>query len=218
MSVNHLARRILLVDDHPIFRRGIEAFLMKYQQARCIHAAAPAEAMQSIQDQAPDIAIVDVTLAGGADGIALIETMKTELPDLVVVVLSMHDQATYILRALQAGARGYVRKTDPPRELLEAIYEGTSGRTFLSTRLRRKPIFRVLFNPEPLLGRLTDREAEVLQSIGKGNSTASIAQILGLSVKTVESYQAHIKEKLKLSNAEELVEFAVDLAFYRGMS
>jgi DNA-binding NarL/FixJ family response regulator len=218
MRVNHPARRILLVDDHPIFRSGIEAFLMKHRLGNCIHAGSAVEAMQSIQDHAPEIAIVDVTLGGEGNGIALIGRMKTKLPDLVIVVLSVHDQASYVLRALNAGARGYVRKTDPPGELLEAIHEVMNGRSFLSRRLRQKPIFRVLFTPEPLLSRLTDREAEVLQSIGKGNSTASIAQILGLSVKTIETYQAHIKEKLKLSNLKELAEFAVDLAFYQGMA
>jgi DNA-binding CsgD family transcriptional regulator len=91
------------------------------------------------------------------------------------------------------------------------------GKKFLSLRLRQNPIFKLLFGAESMMGQLTDREAEILLMIGKGNSTASIAQELGLSVKTVETHQAHIKEKLGLSNAREMTQFAINLVSYREM-
>ena len=208
---------ILLVDDHPIFRLGLEAFLKKHQpEWVCVHADTPLLAMESICDVRPDIAIVDVSLAG-SDGIELITRMKSELPSLATIALSMHDDSSYVLRAFKAGAQAYVIKTDPPRELFDAINSVVSGRIFLGARLRQNPIFKVLYGAESMMGQLTDREAEVLLMMGKGHSTAAIAQEFGLSVKTVETHQAHIKEKLELSSGKEMTRFAVDLVKYREM-
>ena len=208
---------ILLVDDHPIFRHGLEVFLKKHQpELICIHADTPQAALESIHDSHLDVAIVDVSLAG-ADGIDLVTRIKTKLPLLPVIVLSMHDEPPYVLAAFKAGAQGYVIKTDPPRELLGAINSVASGKIFLSVRLHENPIFKVLSGGESMIGQLTDREAEVLLMMGRGRSTASIAQDLGLSVKTVETHQAHIKDKLGLSSGREMVQFAVNLVSYREM-
>src|ERR1700757_3638215 len=171
---------ILLVDDHPIFRHGLEAFLKRQQtEWTFAHADSPLTALEYIRDTPPDIAIVDVSLAG-ADGIELVTKIRAELPLLPLVVLSMHDEPSYVLRAFKAGTQAYVVKTDPPREVLDALNSVASGKKFLSSRLRQNPIFKVLFRAESMMSQLTDREAEVLLMIGKGNSTASIAQELGL--------------------------------------
>jgi DNA-binding NarL/FixJ family response regulator len=208
---------ILLIDDHPIFRHGLEAFLKRNQpELVCMHADTPRTALESIRDTPPSIAIVDVSLAG-ADGIELVTRLKAELPDVLVVVLSMHDEPSYVLRAFKAGAQAYVIKTDPPRELVDAINSIVSGNMFLSARLRQNPIFKILSGAESMMGQLTDREAEVLLMMGKGHSTAVIAQELGLSVKTVETHQAHVKEKLGFSSGREMVQFAVSLMNYREM-
>ena len=208
---------ILLIDDHPIFRHGLEAFFKRHQpELVCVHADTPRAALESIRDAPPSIAIVDVSLAG-ANGIELVTRIKTQLPDLLVVVLSMHDEPSYVLRAFKAGAQAYVIKTDPPRELVDAINSIINGKIFLSARLRQNPIFKVLSGADSMLGQLTDRETEVLLMMGKGHSTASIAQALGLSVKTVETHQAHIKEKLGFSSGRELIQFAVSLVSYREM-
>jgi DNA-binding NarL/FixJ family response regulator len=127
----------------------------------------------------------------------------------------MHDEPSYVVRAFKAGAQAYVIKTDPPRELFDAINSALSGKIFLSARLRQNPIFKVLSGAESMMGQLTDREAEVLLMMGRGHSTASIAQELGLSVKTVETHQAHIKDKLGFSSGREMVQFAVNLVSYR---
>ena len=209
---------VLLVDDHPIFRHGIEAFLKKHkQELTCVHADSPLAALQSIQDSPPEVAIVDVSLAG-ADGIQLITRLKAEQPDLVVIVFSMHDEAASVLRAFKAGAQAYVIKTDPPRDLIEAMNHTAAGRIFLSSRLRRNSAFKVLYDTESMIGQLTAREAEVLAMVGKGQSTASIANELGLSVKTVETHQAHIKGKLDFATGKEMTEFAINLVSYRGTS
>jgi DNA-binding NarL/FixJ family response regulator len=208
---------ILLVDDHPIFRYGLEAFLKKLQPEFVYsHAGTPQAALESLRDAPPDIAIVDVSLAG-ANGIELVAEIKAELPDLAVVMFSMHAEPYYVLRAFKAGARAYVIKTDPPRELFDAINSVACGKMFLSVRLRQNPIFKVLSGAESMLGQLTDREAEVLLVMGAGQSTAAIAEKLGLSVKTVETHQAHIKEKLGLSSGKEMIQFAVNLVNYRRL-
>jgi DNA-binding NarL/FixJ family response regulator len=209
---------ILLVDDHPIFRHGLEAFLKKHhQELTCVHADSQLAALQSIRDFPVDAAVVDVSLAG-ADGIQLMTQMKTELPHLAIIVLTMHDDPANVVRAFRAGAQAYVIKTDPPRELLQAMDAIAKGEIFLSSRLRRNPAFKVLYDCESMLGQLTHREAEVLAMIGKGHSTASIAKELGLSVKTVETHQAHIKEKLDFATGKEMTEFAINLVSYRGTS
>jgi DNA-binding NarL/FixJ family response regulator len=159
---------------------------------------------------------VDVSLAGD-DGIELIARMKGELPSLATIALSMHDEPSYVLRAFKAGTQAYVIKTDPPRELFEAISCVVNCRIFLGARLRQNPIFKVLYGAESMMGQVTDREAEVLLMMGKGHSTAAIAQEFGLSVKTVETHQAHIKEKLGLSSGKEMTRFAADLVKYREM-
>ena len=206
---------ILLVDDHPIFRHGLEAFLRRdHPEWVCTHADSPRAALESIRGSPPDIAIVDVSLAG-ANGIELVTRIKAELPGLCVVVLSMHDEPSYVLRAFKAGAQAYVIKTDPPRELFDAINSVVSGKIFLSARVRQNSIFNVLSSAESIMGQLTDREAEILLMMGGGDSTTSIAQKLGLSVKTVETHQAHIKEKLGLSSGREMVQLAVNLVHYR---
>jgi DNA-binding NarL/FixJ family response regulator len=208
---------ILLVDDHPIFRQGLEAFLKKHRpESVCVHADTPPAALESIRKSPPDLAIVDVSLAG-ANGIELVSRIRAELPHLAVVVLSMHEEPSYILQAFKAGAQAYVIKTDPPREVVDAINSLVSGKIFLSVRLRQNPIFKVLSGAESMMGQLTDREAEVLLMMGREHSTASIAQVLGLSVKTVETHQAHIKEKLGFSSGREMTQFAVNLVNYRAM-
>jgi len=208
---------ILLVDDHPIFRYGLEALLKKHQpELVCVHADTPQAALESIQDSPPAIAIVDVSLAG-ANGIELVTRIRAEQHLLSVIVLSMHDEPPYVLGAFKAGAQAYVIKTDPPRELLDAINSVVSGKIFLSVRLRQNPIFKLLSGGESMMGQLTDREAEVLLMMGRGQSTAAIAQELGLSVKTVETHQSHIKDKLALASGREMVQFAVNLVTYREM-
>jgi DNA-binding NarL/FixJ family response regulator len=206
---------VLLVDDHPIFRYGLEAFLKKHEpELVCAHADTSATALKSIRDFRPDIAIVDVSLAG-TNGIELITQMKAARSHLFIIMLSMHDEPSYVLKAFKAGAQAYLIKTDPPLELFEAMNSVINGKIFLSVRLRQNPIFKVLYDGESMMDQLTDREAEVLLMMGKGRNTAAIAQEFGLSVKTVETHQAHIKEKLGLSSVREMAQFAVGLVDYR---
>jgi DNA-binding NarL/FixJ family response regulator len=169
----------------------------------------------------PDLAILDITLRG-TDGIELVKLMKAEAPHLPILVLSMHDESLYALRALKAGALGYVMKADGVQPVLDAIYRALQGKLFVSQRLGEKLIFKAIHtsesdSPSPV-GRLSDRELEVLAMLGRGHSTRSIAKEINLSVKTVETHRAHIKEKLGFADANEMVRFAIDWVAHQELS
>jgi DNA-binding NarL/FixJ family response regulator len=207
-------KKILLVDDHPIFRHGLTELLdRQVDLVVCGHADSAPTALEQMRQLKPDLAILDITLRG-TDGIELVKLMKAEAPHLPILVLSMHDESLYALRALKAGALGYVMKADGVQPVLDAIYRALQGKLFVSKRLGEKLIFKAIHtsesdSPSPV-GRLSDRELEVLAMLGRGHSTRSIAKEINLSVKTVETHRAHIKEKLGFADANEMVRFAID--------
>jgi DNA-binding NarL/FixJ family response regulator len=161
----------------------------------------------------PDIVLVDLSLRG-TNGIELIKLMKAEEPDLPVLVISMHNEAVFGMRALKAGALGYVMKAEAMNHVAEAIFKVLQGKIYVSPEFAEKLIFKAVQSAEAGAGSpvdaLSDRELEVLQQLGKGGSTRSIAEALHLSVKTIETHRAHIKEKLGLQDSEEMVKFAID--------
>lgn len=207
-------KRILLVDDHPIFRHGLEDLLMKQDDLMiCGHADSAPAALEGMRNLHPDLAIVDVSI-NGTNGIELVKQMKAEVPYLAILVLSMHDESLYALRALKAGALGYVMKAEALQHVINAVRRVLDGRIFVSPRFSEQLIFKVVHGsetdaPSPV-DRLSDRELEVLMMLGKGHNTKSIAKELHLSVKTIETHRAHIKEKLGFMDASEMVRFAID--------
>jgi DNA-binding NarL/FixJ family response regulator len=207
-------RKILLVDDHPIFRHGLAELLdAQTDLTVCGHADSAPGALEQMRQLKPDLAILDITLRG-TNGIELVKLMKAEHPQLPVLVLSMHDESLYALRALRAGALGYVMKAEGVQHVLEAVRRVLEGKLFVSPKLGEKLIFKAIHSsesdsPSPI-DRLSDRELEVLVMLGRGHSTRSIAKQINLSVKTVETHRAHIKEKLGFSDANEMVRFAID--------
>ena len=207
------AKRIVIVDDHPLFRKGLEQLIHSDGRfAVCGEAGNAAEAMDVIRKLNPDLAIVDVSLPG-ANGIELIKNIRAEFPKLAILVLSMHDESLYAVRALRAGAQGYVMKHEAMANVVRAIHEVFSGRPYLSPVMAAQVITK--FSHSPVVGaadpvdRLSDRELEILELIGKGTEVRQIAKFLHLSPKTVETHRAHIKEKLQLKNAREVARFAV---------
>jgi DNA-binding NarL/FixJ family response regulator len=146
--------------------------------------------------------VIDIVLRG-TDGIQLVKSMKAELPDLPIVILSMHDETLYALRALKAGAKAYVMKSDGPQRVVEAIRRALQGKIFVSPHLEEILIFRGVHasatNSDSPVDQLSDRELEVLRLLGRGYSTRSVAGQLNLSIKTIETHRAHIKEKLRLA-------------------
>ena len=205
------AKRIVIVDDHPLFRKGLEQLLNSSNGfVVCGEAGNAAEALGVIRKIKPDLAIVDLSLPG-ANGIELIKNIRAEFPKLPVLTLSMHDESLYALRSLRAGAQGYVMKEEALENVVTAIGEVLAGRPYLSREMSAKLItnFATGTDESNLTDLLSDRELEILELIGKGRDVAEIAQALHISAKTVETHRAHIKEKLNLKNAREVIRFAV---------
>jgi DNA-binding NarL/FixJ family response regulator len=207
------AKRIVVVDDHPLFRKGLEQLINSDDGfAVCGEAGSAAEAMSEIRKVKPDLVIVDISLPG-ANGIELIKNVRAEFPKLLILVLSMHDESLYGLRALRAGAQGYVMKQEALGNVVNAIHELFAGRPYLSPAMSAKLITNFVEAPgegrAPATDRLSDRELEILELLGKGGEVREIAKALHISPKTVETHRAHIKEKLKLTNARQVTRFAV---------
>ena len=206
--------RIFLVEDHPVTREGF-AQLIDYQADLhvCGQAGTAAKALVGIDVLHPDLVIVDLSLAESS-GLELIKDLKLRHPSLPALVLSTHDESLYAERALRAGARGYVMKQAPTAEVMNAIRVVLAGELYLSEAMRTKMVHKQLHGQRPSRTRgiesLTDRELEVFDLIGRGHPTASVAARLHLSVSTVETHRAHIKEKLRLAHATELVRHAVE--------
>lgn len=206
--------RILLVDDHPIVRQGLAEMINREPDLMVVaEAENAAKGLAIVSAGKLDLVVVDITLTG-ANGIELIKNIRAQNSELPVLVLSMHDESLYAERALRAGAQGYVMKQEATDNLMTALRRILSGQIYLSDAMSDR-LVRIMIGGKGEAGanavdQLSDRELEVLQLIGRGRGTRQIALELHLSVKTIESHRAHIKEKLKLATAPELVRFAVD--------
>ncbi len=178
----------------------------------CGEAEEAQAAMQSIAEKKPDIIILDISLKG-PDGLELLKSIRAVYPDLPVLVLSMHDEAIYAERALRARANGYIMKQEATEKVLVALRRIFNGEVYLSDGMSKKMLKQYIDGAPSLLrsriATLSDRELEVFRQIGEGRATREIAEELHLSVKTVETYQAHIKEKLSLRSGRELIQHAV---------
>ena len=207
-------KRVLIVDDHPIFRLGLAGLISEQPHLEvCGHAESAPLALEAMRRFKPDLVLLDLSLRG-TNGIELIKLMKAEQPHLPILVVSMHDEAVFGLRALKAGALGYVMKAEAMAQVAEAITKVLEGKIYVSPNFGDKLIFKAIQSVEAGTGSpvdtLSDRELEVFQLLGKGHSTKSIADTLHLSAKTIETHRAHIKEKLGFHDSEEMVRFAID--------
>jgi DNA-binding NarL/FixJ family response regulator len=206
--------KVFLVDDHPIVRQGLGLLINREPDlAVCGEAEDAQSALQRMASAQPDLMVIDISL-DGPDGLELLKTIRLKEPILPVLILSMHEESTYAERSLRAGANGYIMKQEATERVLVAIRRILEGKVYLSERLTNKMLEQFVHgagssknNP---LTTLSDRELEVYRLIGAGHGTRQIADELHVSVKTVESYQAHIKEKLSLRNARELLQHAIE--------
>ncbi len=205
--------KIIIVDDHPIIRKGLSDLINQEDDlVVCGQAEDAYEAMEVIKTLKPDIAVVDISLKE-TSGIELMKDVRTQYPNLPVLALSMHDESLYAERALRAGAKGYIMKAEATENVITAIRTVLSGELYVSDRMSAKMV-RKLVGSGPAIGttpidRLSDRELEVFLLIGQGRGTRQIAEKLHLSIKTIETYRAHMKEKLNLENAAELLQYAI---------
>lgn len=206
--------RVFLVDDHPIVREGLGLLINREPDlVVCGEADGAPSALQALANTQPDLLIIDISL-DGPDGLELLKTIRLKDPVLPVLILSMHEESTYAERSLRAGANGYIMKQEATERLLVAIRRILGGKVYLSERLTNKMLEQFVHgagsSKSDPLGTLSDRELKVYRLIGAGHGTRQIADELHVSVKTVESYHAHIKEKLSLRNARELVQHAIE--------
>ena len=203
----------LVVDDHPVFRQGLVALIRSNERYQvCAEAGTVAESLTALERSVPDIALVDISLVG-QNGLDLVRTLKAAHPEMIVLIISMHDEVVYAERALKAGARGYVMKQEAASVMLDAIETVLAGKIYVSAVMRDRLLERMFSTREeseaPSVERLSDRELEVLDLIGQGYGAAEVAKVLNLSVKTVNAYRDHIKEKLRIEDAGNLRRFAV---------
>lgn len=217
-ATRNQASRVLIVDDHPIVRRGLAQLIEQEPDLRVCGEAHDAETAASAMDELiPDIALVDLMLSG-TSGTELIKNLKSRHAGIPILVISMHDEAVYAERALRAGAHGYIMKEEATGQVLTALRKVLGGDVYVSDRMVARLLRRMVggSHAEGIDG-LSDRELEVFQWIGHGLSVNAIAQRLQVSPKTVETYRAHIKDKLHLQNSTEVVRHAVQWFEQRDM-
>jgi len=208
-----LRTRVFVVDDHPMVQEWLATFLqMQPDLEVCGHTAELKHSLEAIRAAQPDIAIVDLFLKGGS-GLELIKDLKIHCPKIEVIVLSMHEELSYAERALRAGARGYVTKRESTTKIVEAIRHVRAGKIYANAEMMAGLAARLVGQGEPRqqdpLESLSDREIEVFRRLGNGEGTREIATALGLSLPTVQTYCARIKEKLGVSTSNELIREAV---------
>jgi DNA-binding NarL/FixJ family response regulator len=211
-------RSVFLVDDHPIVRQGLVQLIEQEPDLKvCGEAADVKEARMTLSKLTPDIVILDLSLRD-SDGLELIKDIRNKYQHLPVLILSMHDENIYAERLLSAGANGYIMKQAAAEQLLAAVRRVLAGGIYVSERVGASMIERFAVtgrqqSADPI-ERLSNRELQVLNLIGRGKTTREIAENLNLSVKTVESHRQRIKKKLNLRSAPQLVQFAVN--WYSG--
>jgi DNA-binding NarL/FixJ family response regulator len=196
-------KRILLVDDHPMVRERLtEVILRESDLTVCGEAEDRFLAMQKIAATHPHLVIVDLTLKG-SHGMELIKDIRSQYPELAVLVVSMHDEMLHAERVIRAGARGYITKQEATRKIMLAI------RTVLTSQIAATAVGRTRAKPSLPMDKLSDRELLVFEMIGQGHSTRQIADELHLDMRTIETYRARIKDKLNLKDANDLLQHAI---------
>ena len=206
-------KTILIVDDHPIIRRGLTQLINLEPDLEVAYEAEDGPgAMNLLRSKLPDLAVIDLSLKHSS-GMELIKQIHRRYPHLAMLVVSLYDESLYAERTLRAGAQGYVMKQEADETIVTAIRRILEGGVYVSGAMSERILLSVAARRPSTGGspidRLSDRELDVLRLIGQGLPTKQIAQDLCVSVKTVETYRARIKEKLSLSSGSELVRFAV---------
>jgi DNA-binding NarL/FixJ family response regulator len=212
--------RVLLVDDHALVRQGMAAIINEQPDMTvCGEADGVRSAIAAVAETEPNVALVDLSIKDG-DGLELLRDIRSRFPDVRTLVISMYDETVYAERALRAGAKAYLMKAEAARTVIAAIRLVLRGGTYLSPRMSARLADQSQRGPEGAgksgSDRLSDRELQVLRCVGRGMSTREIADELFISVKTVEAHREHIKEKLGLVSAGELLRYAIEYSRVHG--
>jgi DNA-binding NarL/FixJ family response regulator len=206
-------KRIFIVDDHAMFRDGLQQLIDREADLIvCGDAAEATKALEGISKSEPDLVIVDISLSGKS-GIDLIKAIKDKYEDLPVLVVSMHEESLYAERALRAGAMGYVMKQEPAKVVKTAIRKVLAGDMHLSEKMASSVISKFMRGTDELppspLEKLSDRELEVFRMLGLGRGVRQIAEEMGVTIPTINSFRNRIKEKLQLSSSTEVMLHAI---------
>jgi two-component system, NarL family, nitrate/nitrite response regulator NarL len=203
--------KVLLVDDHPVVRKGLVSCLANRENLKIVgEAAEGAEALRKVAELAPDIVLMDIYMPG-LDGLTVTEQLQRNSPQVKVLILSMYSNREYVLRIIKAGARGYVLKDTPPDELVRAIESVHAGETFFSPVVARIALNQYVSetNRTDPFSRLSEREREVLGRIAEGRSNKEVASDLNIGVRTVETHRERIMQKLNIHSVAGLTKFAI---------
>lgn len=205
--------RVFIIEDHPITRQGLKALInQQLNLTVCGETDSPTDALEQVSALQPDLAVVDVSLKG-TSGIELMKSLRERCPAMIMLVVSMHDEALFAERALRAGAMGYVMKNEAGDKIAVAIQHVLRGELYLSSKMKDRVLHRFVSKKNEglvfAMDTLSNRELEVFELIGNGFSTRQIADKLNLSSKTIDSYREHLKLKLGLENGAELMRHAI---------
>ncbi len=213
------AIRVLLAEDHTIVRKGLRSLLDKESGIKVIGEAEDGrDAIKKTEALQPDVVVMDIAMPG-LNGLEATRQLKKRFPEMKFIILTVHANEEYVLQTLRAGASGYLVKKAAPSELISAIQAVCQGESYLSPSISRTVIDEYLRKTEKMserdeiYGKLTDREREVLQLIAEGHTNRKISELLHVSIKTVETHRAHIKDKLNVSSTAELIQHAIRKGF-----
>ena len=209
---------ILIIDDHPLVRAGFSQLIGDTPDLKvCGEAGDMASALKLLDSITPDLAIIDLSLAGGS-GLDLIEHIKARDSGILILVASMHDESLYAERVLAAGARGYINKQEAQEKIIHAIRQVLDGKVYLSEHMTERILDNMVSGSDDKHGikSLSNRELQVFEMIGQGIAPGKMAKQLNLSVKTIETHQAHIKKKLGLTSAHKLTHRAIRWVLEQG--
>jgi DNA-binding NarL/FixJ family response regulator len=201
--------RILIADDHEVVRSGLQRILEAQPKWEVVAAAADgAEAVQKAFETKPDVAVIDYSLPL-INGIEVTRQIRARLPRTEVLIFTMHDNETLIRELLQAGARGYLLKSDASPHLIGAIEALASHRPFFTAKVSETLLHSLITRPRREASTLTDRERQIVQLIAEGHTNKAIAGLLNISLKTVETHRSAVMRKLKISSSAALVRYAI---------
>jgi two-component system, NarL family, invasion response regulator UvrY len=207
--------KILIVDDHPIVRSGLRRLLSTEPDFDLEDAATGQEALRVFRQFQPDLVILDLNLPG-ISGLEVINRLKIENARVHILILSMHDNPIYVTRALQAGAKGYVSKNAPPEEILTAIKRVAGGHICVENEIAQElALWNIRSSSHPLKA-LSTRDLEILRLLGEGSSLPEIAQVIGVSYKTVANHCTQMKAKLGTPRTADLIRFAISCGISGG--
>ena len=203
--------KVLLADDHSIVRAGLRRIVEESEDMTVVGEAADGrEAIRMVRAEPPDVAVVDISMPQ-MDGLEVISRLTSEFPDLPIIILTMHDEEQYVVRAIEAGAMGYLTKQSAPEQLVVAIRKVHAGARFLSESASETLALRVAMGKraQSPLDSLSTRELQVLRKLALGHTNREIASAYNISIKTVDTYRFRLLKKLHLRNNAEISRFAI---------